>query len=200
MTGEDAISPAELRASHEDRDRVADLLRIAAGEGRLTAEELDQRLEQALTARTLGELAVLSRDLPDGPSPGLTALAATPRDVLRIERQGGNATRAGRWVVPPRIEVQVGWGHVTLDFTEAVIQRPRLEIDADVRSGTLTLVTAPGIEVDTDDVAVTSSGTVKIRTARGPDVPVTLRIAVAGTVSSGHLRVRERRRAGRRRR
>ena len=47
----------DLRASHEDRDRVVDVLRAAAGDGRLSAGELDARLESALTARTLGELA-----------------------------------------------------------------------------------------------------------------------------------------------
>lgn len=51
--------------------------------------------------------------------------------------------------------MQVGWGRVTLDFTEAVITQPLLHIDADVRSGTLTLLTMPGIDVDADDVAVT---------------------------------------------
>jgi Domain of unknown function (DUF1707) len=194
MTGDEAFSPAELRASHEDRDRVADLLRIAAGDGRLTADELDERLEKALTARTLGELAQLSRDLPAGPSPDLAALTETPRDVLRIEREGGNARRDGRWVVPPRIEVRVGGGHVTLDFTQAVIVHPRLQIDAGVRSGTLTLVTRPGIEVDADDVVVSGSGTVKVRPPRSSDVPADLRITVTGTVSSGHFRARPRRR------
>jgi Domain of unknown function (DUF1707) len=63
MTGEvspaDARGPAgrpmasdELRASHEDRDSVVELLRVAAGDGRLTPAELDERLELALTART----------------------------------------------------------------------------------------------------------------------------------------------------
>ena len=50
MTGEvsplghddEVASPDGLRASHEDRDRVAELLRVAAGDGRLTAEELDE--------------------------------------------------------------------------------------------------------------------------------------------------------------
>ena len=61
----DEIRPVpELRASHEDRDRVVELLRTAAGDGRLTAEELDERLEAALTARTHSELAVLTADLP----------------------------------------------------------------------------------------------------------------------------------------
>ena len=71
MTGE--LSPAggagELRASHADRDRVVEVLRVAAGDGRITADELDQRLEAALTARTLGELAVLTTDLPASPAP-----------------------------------------------------------------------------------------------------------------------------------
>jgi hypothetical protein len=187
---DDVAPPGEVRASHEDRDRVADLLRIAAGDGRLTADELDQRLEQALTARTLGELAALSRDLP--PAPGLVAgtAPARPKKVIRIERQGGNAKREGRWVVPERIEAQVGWGHVTLDFTRAVIAQRTLQIDAEVRSGTLTLLILPGIDVDADDVAVLSSGSVKIRAPQGPQEPVILRIILSGTVRSGHIRAR----------
>ena len=53
-----------LRVSHEDRDRVAEALRVAAGDGRLSADELDERLERALTARTYDDLAVLVADLP----------------------------------------------------------------------------------------------------------------------------------------
>ena len=59
--GAELASQAGLRASHVDRDRVVELLRVAAGDGRLTAEELDERLEAALTARTCGELAALTR-------------------------------------------------------------------------------------------------------------------------------------------
>jgi Domain of unknown function (DUF1707) len=61
------LRPGELRASHVDRDNVVEQLRVAAGDGRLTAEELDQRLEAALTARTYSELAVLTTDLPAAP-------------------------------------------------------------------------------------------------------------------------------------
>lgn len=57
-------SSAELRASHADRHRVVDVLRIAAGDGLLTADELDERLEAALSARTVSELAALTADLP----------------------------------------------------------------------------------------------------------------------------------------
>jgi DUF1707 SHOCT-like domain len=191
--GNEVASPGELRASHEDRDRVVELLRVAAGDGRLTAEELDQRLEQALAARTYGELAALTRDLPAAPGLVAGALPPEPKNVVRIDRQSGNAKRDGRWLVPQRIEVRVASGRVRLDFTEAVIAQPSLQIDADVRSGALTLVTKPGVVVDADDVAV-RSGSVKVRAPWGPDVPVILRIQVSGKVGSGRITARPPRR------
>jgi Domain of unknown function (DUF1707) len=53
-----------LRASDADRDAVIDRLREAAGEGRLEPDELEQRVDAALRARTYGELAALVADLP----------------------------------------------------------------------------------------------------------------------------------------
>ena len=191
--GDDAASPDELRASHQDRDRVAELLRIAAGDGRLTAEELDERLEKALTARTYGELAALSRDLPAAPGLPAGMQAAEPKSLVRIDRRSGSAKRDGRWLVPHRIEVRVTSGQVKLDFTEAVITQSSLQIDADVRSGSLKLVTKPGIVVDTDDVAV-RSGSVKVRAPWGPDVPVILQVQVSGKVGSGRITARPPRR------
>src|SRR5215468_11188257 len=89
-----AMAPSEFRASHQDRDRVVEILRVAAGDGRLTAEELDERLEAALTARTVGELAVLTTDLPAaGQAPG-TAVPA-PKDVIRLDCRSGSAKRDG---------------------------------------------------------------------------------------------------------
>jgi Domain of unknown function (DUF1707) len=53
-----------LRASDADRDAVIDRLRAAAGEGRLESDELEQRVEGALHARTYGQLEELVADLP----------------------------------------------------------------------------------------------------------------------------------------
>jgi hypothetical protein len=83
---------------------------------------------------------------------------------------------------------------VKLDFTEAVISQPLLKIDADVRSGSLLLVTKPGILVDADEVTV-RSGEVKVRAPWGADVPVTLRLEVSGTVGSGSIQARPPRRS-----
>ncbi len=177
-----------------DRDRVVELLRVAAGDGRLTPEELDERLEAALTARTYSELAVLTTDLPA--AAGHPAGMAVPeaKDLVRIDCGAGTATRDGQWVVPQRMEVRVTSGSVRLDLTKAIITSPVLTLDAEVRSGSLVIVTRPGIDVDTDGVAV-RSGTVRVRTPPGPEVPVLLRVEVSGKVTSGSLQARPPRRS-----
>jgi DUF1707 SHOCT-like domain len=53
-----------LRVSDAERDEVATLLRDAAAEGRLTPDELDERVEKALSARTGTDLDTLLTDLP----------------------------------------------------------------------------------------------------------------------------------------
>jgi hypothetical protein len=199
MTGEVA-TPAdgsgneaspELRASYADRDRVVEILRVAAGDGRLSAAELDERVEAALTARTYRELAQLTADLP---AAGVPAEAvAQAKDLLRIDRRGANAKRDGAWVVPRRIQVRAVGGTVKLDFTQAVITQPTLQIEAEVRGGNLILITRPGIEVDTDEVALIG-GTVRVRPHRAPKPPVILRIEVSGENKGGRLVARPPRR------
>jgi Domain of unknown function (DUF1707) len=180
--------PGQLRASHQDRDRVVEILRVAAGDGRLTAEELDERLEVALTARTFAELAALTTDLPAAPGTP-DGVPPEPKELVRIDCQSGSARRDGRWLVPQRMEVRVTGGVVTLDFTEALITQPALRVDAEVHAGALKLVTKPGIVIDTDAVEV-RSGTVRVREPHGPQVPVILRVEVSGRVDSGTLTAR----------
>lgn len=55
---------SEMRASQTERDRVVDRLRTHAAEGRLEVEELEQRIEAALSARTHGDLDAVEADLP----------------------------------------------------------------------------------------------------------------------------------------
>jgi len=193
--GQDARSPELLRASHEDRDRVIDLLRVAAGDGRLTAEELDERIESAFSARTYGELAVLTSDLPAaGQAPGGAPMPGQAKDVVRLEARSGNLSRVGRWVVPRRMDVRVTSGNIKLDFTQAAIAHGRIDIEAEVRSGNLIIITKPGIAVDTDDVAI-RSGNVRVRAPWGSQVPVSLQIAVSGRVGSGNIVARPPRRS-----
>jgi hypothetical protein len=184
---------SQLRASHEDRDAVIETLRVAAGDGRLTAEELDERLEIAFNAKTYGELAVLTSDLPVGPVTAAVAPAVPAKDVVRIDCRSGNAVRDGYWVVPKRLEVRVTSGNVRLDFTQATISQAVLQIDADVRSGNLVIITKPGVAVDTDDLTV-RSGNVKVAKPPWGTVPVRLQITVSGRVGSGNIVAHHKRR------
>jgi hypothetical protein len=190
------VGRGELRASHTDRDAVVELLRVAAGDGRLTADELDERLELALTARTYSELAALTADLPDAPGGGALAVPGAPveqRELIRLQVSSGNAHREGRWVVPQRMECVVTSGNIKLDFTDAVLTGRTLRIDAEVRSGNLTIITKPGIVVDADDVNI-GSGNVKVRAPWGSTPPELLRIELAGRVRSGNITARPPRR------
>ncbi|MFD3475166.1 DUF1707 domain-containing protein [Streptomyces sp. NPDC058695] len=196
MTGE--LRPADessgrgarpdLRASDRDRDQVVEILQVAAGDGRITAEELDERLDSALSARTVGELAALTADLP---SEGMPPQA---KELVRIDQRFGDVTCAGRWLVPRRMEVRLMFCDAKLDFTDAVITYRTLDIELDLRvGGNLTLVTRPGIEVDTDGL-VRGSGDISIRPASGTDTPVTLRVQLAGQSRGGDITVRPPRR------
>jgi hypothetical protein len=195
LTG--AAAALELRASHADRDRVVDVLRIAAGDGRLTAEELDERVGAALTARTMGELAVLTADLPTAgtAAAALGGGAAEVKDVVRIEQEGASTRRGEGWVVPRRMEIRSAWGEVILDFTQAVITHDTLRLDLDIRGGSLKLLTRPGVVVDTDAL-VMNYAKIKTRRAAGSDAPVVLRVEVAGELDFGQVVVRPPRRFG----
>ncbi|MGY6019994.1 DUF1707 SHOCT-like domain-containing protein [Streptomyces spinosirectus] len=190
-------SPPELRASHADRDRTVDVLRIAAGDGLLTADELDERLEAALSARTLSELAVLTVDLPavSIAADGTAAEVAEVKDVVRIEQVfSGAIERTGRWVLPRRLELAVTWCDVTLDLTEAVITQDTLRIDVAMAGKSLTLITRPGIEVDVDGLALVHCKLRHRRMGTPPDTPTTLRVELVGQKVHGKVVVRPPRR------
>ncbi|MGW4142908.1 DUF1707 SHOCT-like domain-containing protein [Streptomyces mirabilis] len=187
-------SSPELRASHADRDRVVDVLRIAAGDGRRTADELDERLEAALSARTLSELTTLTADLPPV-SATVGGTGAEVKDMVRIEQvHSGAVERVGRWVVPRRLELAVTYCEVTLDFTDAVIMHDTLRIDVGMTGKTLTLVTRPGIVIDTDGLQLVHSRVKYRQIPTDPDTPVTLRVELVGQKAHGRVVVRPPRR------
>lgn len=190
----DRSSSPGLRASHADRDRVVDVLRIAAGDGLLDADELDERVELALSARTLSELTVLTADLP-ALSVAADGTAAEVKDVVRIEQVfSGPVERTGRWVLPRRLELAVSWCDVTLDFTEAVVTQDTLRIDVAMAGKSLTLVTRPGVEVDVDGLVLAHCKLKHRRAPRTDGIPTTLRVELVGQKAHGNVVVRPPRR------
>lgn len=131
---------SELRASDADRDRIADILREALAEGRLTAEEHSERVEGVLAAKTVGELDVFVRDLPaahprqasprmpapNRPTPG--AIPADPDDNLVAIFSA--AVRKGRWRAGRRIHAYAVFGSVEIDLSEALFEYQQVVIKA----------------------------------------------------------------------
>ena len=117
---------SRLRISDADRHRVAELLREAAGEGRLDIDELDERLEAAYAAKTYGDLVPLTADLPLGAQhhPLADAPPAGPPGVPAIRYDTsvaimGGTSRKGLWEVGPTHTAFAIMGGVEMDLRQA---------------------------------------------------------------------------------
>jgi hypothetical protein len=121
--------PRNLRASDADRERVANVLREAAGDGRLTMDELDERLDAAYAAKTYAELEPITHDLPDsGAAYAPAPSAGAPLDPARFGAEPtshgavailGGFTRRGDWVVPKEFTAFMFMGGGEIDLREA---------------------------------------------------------------------------------
>ncbi|MFB7777565.1 DUF1707 SHOCT-like domain-containing protein [Streptomyces bauhiniae] len=135
-----APRPADLRASDADRDRVADILRDALAEGRLTAEEHAERVEGVLHTKTVGELDVYIRDLPAAHErPAAPAYASVHRPLpgslpadadTSVVAVFSSAVRRGRWRAGRRVHAFAVFGSVEIDLSEAVFEYQQVVIKA----------------------------------------------------------------------
>jgi hypothetical protein len=187
----------DMRASDADRDLVIDVLRGAFGEGRLTADEFEERTQAVLSAKTLGELASFTADLPPGPGryvpsvvsqPAVAAAAPPAEGPIRIDQRGGSVSRTGHWAVPRRLDLRPSWCDVTLDFTDAIITHDTLLVEMKMRGGTLTLVAGPGIVVDSDGLSVRYTE-VQMRPSAEPGAKVVLHVKLVGRMRYGRIEV-----------
>jgi Domain of unknown function (DUF1707) len=125
--GRDAEDPSQLRISDDDRHQVAEVLREAAGEGRIDLTELDERLEATYAARTYADLVPITLDLPVARSSDLPArpAASTPSPVVSGPAEEkhlailGGLERKGVWTVPTRMTVNCFMGGADLDLRRA---------------------------------------------------------------------------------
>jgi hypothetical protein len=195
MSADPPSSPA-LRASDADRDRVIELLRAAVADGRLDQAEFNERLDAALSARTIDALAPLTADLI--PAPGsdsaltlpLAGTAAQPAaELLTISERHGSVRRDGRWTLPRRLALRTAWCDVTLDLTSAVRSGPELVIELRVRGGDVELVLAPGMVVDANELSVRYTELAISRDA-GENTPETLCVRLVGRMKHGRIGTR----------
>lgn len=149
-----AVGQRQLRVSDHDREQVAEQLRQAAGDGRLTLDELDDRLAQAYAAKTFGDLEPLTHDLP-GAGPGAAAAPA----VAPVNRVGGTPTshfafsimggfgRKGSWVMPRNFTAITCMGGGQIDLRDASFAEPNVTIRAFALMGGIEILVPEDVEV-----------------------------------------------------
>ncbi|WP_344946980.1 DUF1707 domain-containing protein [Sphaerisporangium flaviroseum] len=187
---------AGIRAGDGDRDRVAEMLRTAVSEGRISFEELDDRLGRTYAAQTYGELDAIVADLPQAGN--LAERRPNAHDavgVLRLHTRGGRLKKIGHWVVPPLISARCTWGRVKLDFTQAQCHHREVPIEVDCGLGDIVIVVPVGWSVRSDEVTTSAMGKVHNRPP-GPPAPDAVVVRLYGHVRIGDIWVRYRHRRG----
>jgi hypothetical protein len=204
---QDPPAAGDIRIGDRERDAVAAVLQQAGADGRLSMDELDDRLEAALRAKTYADLDRLvvdlsvelpshaltsSRPVKGPPSPGYSR-----DDPLRLDGGVSSEKRRGVWTVPPFIVINQGFGSVKLDFLESIPAAQLIEIEVVGGAGSITLVLPDGWGVDAERVAKAwGSKSVKVPSDPAAGKPL---LVLHGSLGVGRLKIRPPSRLQRRR-
>jgi hypothetical protein len=193
--------PAHMRASDADRDKVADLLREALAEGRLSPEEHAERLDAVYAAKTYADLEPIVHDLPgagEQPSPPsapqveMTQDADLPvpaRQSTNIVAIFSGAERKRRWLVEPHTNVLAVFGGVELDFRQAVLTQREVTLNITCVFGGVEIKVPPGVRVIDSGIAVFGGRQLPGDDPVEPDAPV---IRLTGFTLFGGVDVKRR--------
>jgi hypothetical protein len=174
----------ELRASDADREQHAEVLRRAAGEGRLTMDELEERLNAVYASRTHRELERLIVDVVprEAYSP-----AQTPNRVpVRRDRAGANwmisimsgRERKGRWLVGKNLKVINIMGGTDLDLNDAELADDNVEMTVISLMGGADVRVPEGLNVELTEFAFMGGNGSKLGKERPDPGGPTLRLRV----------------------
>ncbi|TYK48453.1 DUF1707 domain-containing protein [Actinomadura decatromicini] len=186
-----------MRASDADRDRVADRLREALAEGRITPEEHAERIDAVYNAKTYADLEPVLSDLPPEHE-------ARPRVDLRKAEEPlappapqspnlvaifSGVERKGRWLVEPTTNISCVFGGADLDFRQAVLSRSEVSVNITCVFGGVNMVVPPGVRVVGANTVIFGGNDLPEDDIADPDAPV---IRITGTVLFGGVSVTRR--------
>lgn len=211
MTDRDASAPAR-RASDAERDRAAELLRDATASGRLAVDELDERMQLVLAAKTREELERLVDDVLV-PAEDNHPLAGGPTALTAGEarlpvRQGSDGTgrilsifsgseRKGRWRVAESCSVVNVFGGSEIDLSEAELAADRVELKVISVFGGAQVTVPPGLNVEVSDVAILAGNEIDVGDERPDPGGPTVHIRVVSILSGAKVRRGQRTKLGR---
>ncbi len=136
--------PSQLRISDADRNKVAEVLRQAAGDGRIDFDELDERLDATFAAKTYADLVPITVDLPAHPHPSQSPAPLSPASRSNVPSTTSHETswvvmgerkRQGAWLVPHEHTAFALMGSVVLDLREATFASNYITINANAIMG-----------------------------------------------------------------
>jgi hypothetical protein len=184
MSNGELVARAQQRVGDMEREAAIERLRTAAGEGRLTLDELDGRLESALAARTYGDLDALTADLPDT----RPAALRPERESVRLAVRHGHIERLGRWQIPPLVNLELAHAVAALDLRSSPLPAGGLRIHVEARHSSIRLLADDGTMIETVELnrhhaAITDRRARRVTEWSGPLVTVT------GTLRHSTLKV-----------
>lgn len=191
----------QLRVGHAERDAAAAILQEAAADGRLEMDELDERLEAALRAKTYAQLeavvADLSVELPwrrARPQRSLTSVQGppppgySPEDPLRLDGGVGSEKRDGIWTLPPFLRISSGMGSVKLNCLQATAAATVIDVEVIAGAGSVVLIVPDGWAANEDRLNKSmGSKTIKVPREPAPGFPL---LVLHGSVGVGSFKVR----------
>jgi DUF1707 SHOCT-like domain/Cell wall-active antibiotics response LiaF, C-terminal len=208
LTGPGDALP-DLRASDAEREQAAEVLRVAASEGRLDVDELDDRLGSAYSVRTRNELERLIADvsperlgqvraiaLPGKSSGGLTVKEGPGGSRWVIAVMGGHDKR-GRWRVAPICTVLSIMGGSTIDLNDAELADRETQLNVYSLMGGNEVRVPHGVNVQISEFAFMGGNDVQvgdeIAPAGGPTIHIRMIMGGSSLRRGRKLSRRERR-------
>jgi hypothetical protein len=180
----------ELRASDAEREQTAETLRQAMGDGRLSVEELEERLRAAYSAPTVRELELLVSDVtvpsaaPAGAG-GLPVREGPGGDRWVVSIMSGHE-RKGRWRIAERCTVLNIMGGSEIDLNDVELSEPVTQLNVYTVMGGAEIRVPDGVDVEVSNVAILGGNDVKLgdqaKPAGGPVIRIRL-VSIMGGVA-----------------
>ncbi len=194
--------PDQMRISDADREKVAQVLHMAMSEGRITINELEERLTTVYAAKTAGDLKPVTADLPNAGTGAAVEVASSRVLGFPDNRIGGHpgsgasiavmsgASRKGSWVVPPQHNSFAFWGGVDIDLRQARFAEKHSTITAVAIMGGINIIVPDDVNVEVTGIGFMGGFELEDRALTPPASPTAPTIKITGLAFWGGVVVK----------